>query len=307
MQYRRRIFLFGSLGAVIAVIVALSFWFRQILPGSPSTHARGPINALAVVTLYGDVDDQASRSVALVLKLLSQTFPLDLRIEYRHATPRGLRRFVHGVRDERGSSAARLECAGLQGIFWKTLHALAQRTQLPALEDACLSRRDIASIIEADRTEARSRGLGNPPQVLINGKRLDPPFDFEHLRDVVTAYLATQDTRQYLPVISARDLWERQNEDRTLAIIDVRDALTFLQGHLVGAVNAPIEMLKGDSDSARKIFESFSSQLILVVDEPQQPAVDELRGRKAEGYAVMRFEGMEAADKIPALFVPEIP
>lgn len=304
MERSRRIFLFCAFGVFLVALAFVSV--SRAAPRMPSDHIRGPLNALVTVTVYGDSEDAASFALLHEALLLSQTFPLDLRLEYRHA-PRPALPSV-------GSSAATvLECAGRFGVFWKTLDSavssdLPQSRSAPESVDAalwksCLNDPSIQATIASDRADARVRGIRQAPALLLDGKRFDGSMRFDALRAAVTERLTAENTVHYVPMISAGDLWERVNEGRPLMIVDIRSKKDFTTLHLPAARSLPMTDSRIDSGTLNRVTAESAGQVLLVVDDGSDTQRAVLTALQRLGVSVMRFEGMEAAAKVPGLVV----
>ncbi|GEM_PF-3841884 len=305
MSNRRRLFL--SLGVFAVVIAsALFLWFWRTPAGNPSNHVRGPLNALVVLTLYADPDDEESLEATRALLKLSETFPLDLRVEYRY-----LPQSLLGVRVAK--NALVLECAIFSGKFWSTLAALvnseakllvpraAERSLASAPPASCPPTRELRATVAADEREARSRGLKRAPTLLVDGVRFNDQLTIATLQQRVTERLGARDTSQYLPIMGASDLWEQLNSPRPPVILDVRSPEEFVKGHIQGVQLLSIPAASVEPEALAQALTPFLGSLLVVVDSGSAAEQRIAFLLRALGHSVFRFEGMGEAAKIPGL------
>ncbi len=304
---RKNIFL--CIGLCIVAFIAVVSWrwgVGQAAQGSPTMHGRGPLNALVTVTFYGDPSSRLSMEAYVEMKRLAETFPLDLRIEYRHNVP-GFR--FGGIR-----RSQELECASRFGAFWRYLDlsmrsldsawpssgAVAQKLLLPVdTYTACITDPDVAASIARDTQDARARGIADLPAVLLNGKRFTGPLSSSALQRAVTDAIALQQTSTYVPRIGAVDLWERQAEGLVPVIVDVRSKQRYHDGQINDAIPAPELAGSPDSDTVLRVMKPWlTAPLVVIITEPEKPRYELFTRLRSLGVSFVRFDDMEAARKI---------
>ncbi len=173
--------------------------------------ARGPSGAAVTIVEYSDFQCATCGQLALVLALLQQDFPNDLRLVYRHFPQLN-------TSDKSALAMQAAEASGQQEKFWEMHDVLFQRQ----VEWSTLGEQDFqnwltdrtaeigvnanqyaaamfsAEIVALPRTafaEAVEIGLPGVPFLLINGRIYDGPIDYVNLSTVIRLY-ALQ-SRQY--------------------------------------------------------------------------------------------------------------
>ena len=141
---------------------------------------RGPEEARSQVEVFLAFGDEASGRLAVVLDVLTERHPADLRIVFRHATTEG-------------DAAAALPhqaalAADRQGQFWAMARLLFANQDRHAREDVigmahqlgldvarfAADLDDVSShedVLRTDRERAAAIGIARPPAILINDAR----------------------------------------------------------------------------------------------------------------------------------------
>lgn len=166
--------------------------------------SRGPSGAAVTIVEYSDFQCVGCGQLALVLNLLQQEFPNDLRIVFRHSPQLN-------TNDKSGLALMAAESAGEQGKFWEMHDLLFTRQQ----EWASLSEQDFQNWLN-DRTseiglnnsqyaasmfgpgmmnlpnqlfaDAVDLNIPGVPFLLINGEIYDGPVDYTNLSIVIKLY-----------------------------------------------------------------------------------------------------------------------
>lgn len=219
----KRIILWGSLTAVMALIIIVTVWFAgndetqrgqansaansnvsaapAILEPRESDWKKGNPDADVVIVKYSDFQCPACRYFASMDDELSEEMSDDVLFVYRHFP---LQNF------EYSRLAARYaEAAGRQGQFWR-MHDLlfinqprwsrgdaesifqqfAESMDLDMeqfeedLEDSAIQDR-----IDTDYREGRQVGVQGVPSVFINGEKIQSPGSVEDYRSLIESYL----------------------------------------------------------------------------------------------------------------------
>jgi cyclophilin family peptidyl-prolyl cis-trans isomerase/protein-disulfide isomerase len=178
---------------------------------SETDWVRGPSGAAVTIVEYSDFQCVVCGQLALVLNLLQQEFPNDLRVVYRHYP-------LLNSNDKAGLALQAAEAAGQQDKFWEMHDVMFTRQQ----EWASLNEQDFNNWLN-DRNaeiglnntqyaaamfapgmvnrpneayaEAVALELPGAPFLLINGEIYDGPVDYVNLGIVIRLY-ALQ-ARQY--------------------------------------------------------------------------------------------------------------
>ena len=117
---------------------------------------------------------------------------------------------------ESTQAAEASECANAQGKFWPyhdALFALAKDASGQPLENRgtftasrlkelagqlgldtnafaqCFDSHKFASVVRADQSDGRSRGVNQTPTVFVNGQKLDNPLDWNEVQQAIEAGL----------------------------------------------------------------------------------------------------------------------
>lgn len=166
--------------------------------------SRGPSGAAVTIVEYSDFQCVGCGQLALVLNLLQQEFPNDLRIVFRHYPQLN-------TNNKSGLALMAAESAGEQGKFWEMHDLLFTRQQ----EWASLSEQDFQNWLN-DRTseiglnnsqyaasmfgpgmmnlpnqlfaDAVDLNIPGVPFLLINGEIYDGPVDYTNLSIVIKLY-----------------------------------------------------------------------------------------------------------------------
>ncbi len=286
----------------VSIIVYQGKWRTPVV--APTFHSRGPLNALVVVTLYGDPGNPISMEAYRMIRRLRDTFPLDLRLEYRHLLGSSLL-------NRQTLRARELECASRFGKFWTSLdlslqfsdiqwpaaEAVAKKLDIEA-EDfvSCLNDKAVAGAIAADSRDAHARGIRTAPAVLLDGKRFDGSLEFPTLWRLVTEKLSAQQTTRYVPRMSAEDLWERLNSNEPPALLDARAAPEYERSHPRGAIALPALTSVADSSTLEALVRPWKTTPLLVVIVEKQLGDELFSKLRSLGVSVMRFDDMDRVE-----------
>lgn len=173
-------------------------------PVSDQDWIRGSSGAPVTIVVYSDFQCVTCGQLALVLNLLQQEFPNDLRIVYRHYPQLN-------TNDKAGLAMQAAEASGEQGKFWEMHDILFTRQQ----EWVTLSEQDFQNWLN-DRTaelglnnsqyaaamfgpgmmnlpnqayaDGFEIGIPSVPFLLINGQIYDGPVDYINLSVVIKLY-----------------------------------------------------------------------------------------------------------------------
>ena len=308
MRKRRSLFVFTA-AVLLAAAVWGSIWFWRLSHYPPSglalPHIRGPLNAFTSITMYADPADARSLEAYLEIRRLAETFPLDLKVEYRHFPVSRFAWLAPG-------RARELECAGQFATFWSYLdlslralgtpwpsaHAVATALAIaPNSYTACVGDRHTAATVDADRRDGVLRGIDTSPAVLVDGKRWSGALTFAALRPVITETIAARNTRGYMPIIGAAELQEALIRHRGPLVLDLRSATAYAALHIIGAVSLPREQLFANPSGLDRILASLRpEQFVLILDDGDSGPVFDLF--KMRGISAARFEGIDAAKAI---------
>lgn len=166
--------------------------------------SRGPSGAAVTIVVYSDFQCVGCGQLALVLNLLQQEYPNDLRVVFRHYPQLN-------TNNKAGLALMAAEAAGEQGKFWEMHDILFARQQ----EWASLSEQDFQNWLN-DRTseiglnnsqyaasmfgpgmmnlpnqlfaDAVDLNIPGVPFLLINGEIYDGPVDYTNLSIVIKLY-----------------------------------------------------------------------------------------------------------------------
>jgi 2-hydroxychromene-2-carboxylate isomerase/rhodanese-related sulfurtransferase len=302
---RRTLFVLCVVLILAAIGVLAIVRFPRVPRGVPSKHIWGPLNALVVVTLYGDIEERATLEAYRELRRLAETFPLSLSLEYRHFQSSPLTRWG-------GARATELECATRVGKFWHYLdvayaslgEAVSPRdfpsklVIAPEFLASCRRDRAVKATVEADRADAQARGIVSAPAVLINGTRFDGVIRFETLRAVATDLFSQGGSARYVPIMGAEELWERFGGRIPPVVVDIRDTRAFIQSHIRAAQSLPITDVEKDRAALEQLAREHASTPFLVVVGDDSVVVEVMEFLTKSGVGVVRFEGMEAAERL---------
>ncbi len=181
-------------GVVIAAIVgifALAGSGSSNTPNEPlnitdSDHIKGPDNAPVTLLEYGDFQCPACGSAFPFVKQLSQEYPDNLRIVYRHFP-------LNNIHPRANIAAQATEAAALQGEFWQMHDLLFNRQQAwvnasdvkATLADYAeeigldkdqflddLESQEVAQAVQNDRSSALSLNVNSTPTFFVNGDKV---------------------------------------------------------------------------------------------------------------------------------------
>ncbi|MEE8581792.1 MAG: DsbA family protein, partial [Myxococcota bacterium] len=160
--------------------------------------ARGPASATVTLVEFGDFQCPYCRTVQPTLERILADYPEQVRLVFRHFP-------LDGIHPQSRAAAEAAACAGEHGEFW-TYHDLLFENQ-DALGPAelvdyadragidldafrrCVDERQSTERVERDIRAGEVAGVSGTPALLINGRPLTGPPDYENLRKRIEAEL----------------------------------------------------------------------------------------------------------------------
>jgi rhodanese-related sulfurtransferase/DNA-binding transcriptional ArsR family regulator len=140
-------------------------------------------------------------------------------------------------------SAARLELLDFLAQGECNVEELAQAASLSVANTSKhLQQLKAAGLVEAHRDGKHIRYRLSDDRALdaIRDLRILAEAHLDRVGDLVASYLRTRDALEPVP---ARELFERARQG-LVTVIDVRPSEEYVQGHIAGALNIPLEKLK---------------------------------------------------------------
>jgi cyclophilin family peptidyl-prolyl cis-trans isomerase/protein-disulfide isomerase len=195
----------------------------SLFPGvNQNDHIRGGASAGVTIIEYGDFQCPGCIALAPVLFQLTQSYPVDLRVVFRHLP-------LYDIHDKALIAAQVAEAAGDEGKFWElhdylfenyglwiTLPAgdflpwVAQQGSVLGLNGVSFQNKvidpEIIVRVEQDFEDALRIGLRSTPFLLINGQIYSGPRDYNSLEQVIKLIILGDRQFTYCPEMSINPL-----------------------------------------------------------------------------------------------------
>lgn len=157
-----------------------------------SAAAKGPANAIVVITEFSDFQCPFCKEVQATVSRVMQAYTDHVRLEFR-SLPLEIHPFAF-------TAAKASYCGGKQGAFWQIHDALfaardpSQSTVTEIVDnlklktaqfEQCMSSTESQGAVTADLAEARRLGIEGTPTFIINGKLLRGAVSFEEFSNVI--------------------------------------------------------------------------------------------------------------------------
>lgn len=218
----KRYFPFIIIGAVAILTVGASTMLYRVKQRAYSTqgtgstaklgvnpsHIRGELDAPVTLEVFGDFQCPACATTSEVMRTVEKDYGPRLRVVFWHFP---LPAHQHGR-----EAALAVEAASKQGRFWG-MHDMLYQNQ-PAWSNVAdvrsifekyaeslhldvprfekdLTSAEIATRVDAEQAYGVARGVQNTPTLFINSRLVAPPFNSEHLHQLIDAAQAENKSR----------------------------------------------------------------------------------------------------------------
>jgi len=167
---------------------------------SQGGHSLGSSDAIAVLTVFTDLECPYCKRAHDVIQRLVKEFGGDLRVVYKH--------FPLSIHRNAFAAAAAAECAGRQNKFWPYLDLLFSTTELNesllrnqaeilGLDlntfDECRKSSEVTEVVLGDMKDARQAAVDSTPSMFLNGRMFRNP-SYESLKGEIELETSGQRT-----------------------------------------------------------------------------------------------------------------
>jgi protein-disulfide isomerase len=168
----------------------------------PFNHRVGSDSAKVTIVEFADFQCPACRNAHPTLKQIVETYKDKINFVYRH--------FPLPQHKNARLAAKAAEAAGEQGKFWEIYGELYNNQSeweasgkpdelfIKYAKNLELDVEDFTDSLKSDKHDANiqqdisdgvSLGVNSTPSFFINGKKLDPPFSYDHMKEEIEAAL----------------------------------------------------------------------------------------------------------------------
>jgi protein-disulfide isomerase len=155
--------------------------------------ARGPEKAVVEIVEFCDFESEACARVAVVLHVLVETYPDDVRLTFRHVAPPdhqadllSYSAVLAAAGQQRGWEMWDMVFANQDRRTREGLMLMARQLRLDEQRFAeALDNGKVESVSAGDREAAGEQGIEAGPVLTVNGKKLSGEVRFEELKALV--------------------------------------------------------------------------------------------------------------------------